>query len=61
VNALYQERRGDSGSSYVPVATAPSGSALILTYLHVDTFYDPSPGSGQYVTFYVRNWHVLHW
>ncbi len=38
---------------YVPVAVAPTGLALIVTVIHVDTFADPTPGSGQYAEFLI--------
>jgi hypothetical protein len=53
-NALYQSGQMYPGGTFRPVATPPSGSALILTYVHVDTFSDPTPGSGQNVTLFVE-------
>jgi hypothetical protein len=41
-------------SGWVPVATPSAGSALIVTTIHVDTFYDPTPGNGQNVLFFIK-------
>jgi hypothetical protein len=32
--------------TFAPVATPPSGTALVLTYLHTDFAADPTPGQG---------------
>jgi hypothetical protein len=37
-----------------PVATPPAGLALVVTTIHVDVYYDPSPGSGQEIEFNVE-------
>jgi hypothetical protein len=37
----------------VALATAPSGFALIVTTIHLDTFTDPAPGAGQFIEFQV--------
>jgi hypothetical protein len=39
----------DGNGSIVSVAVAPSGAALIVTTIHLGTFTDPTPGSGNFI------------
>ncbi len=41
--------------TFVPVATPPSGTALVLTYLHTDFAADPTPGQGNDAVYIVGN------
>jgi hypothetical protein len=52
-NYLRAARFGLSSISCQPVLAAPTGKAMIITEVVVDTFSDPSPGSGQAVGIWV--------
>jgi hypothetical protein len=39
----------DGNGDIVAIAEAPSWAALIVTTIHVGTFVDPTPGSGQFI------------
>jgi hypothetical protein len=41
--------------TFAPVATPPSGTALVLTYLHTDIGADPTPGQGNDVIYIIGN------
>jgi hypothetical protein len=40
-----------SGGTVTPIASPPSGDALIVTTIHINTYADPTPGTGEYVLF----------
>jgi hypothetical protein len=42
-----------SGSAAVNVAAPPASLALVVTTIHIDTYEDPTPGSGQNILFLV--------
>jgi hypothetical protein len=42
------------GVGFVPVASPPSGDALIVTTIHIDTTSDPTPGPGQDVALNIQ-------
>ena len=41
--------------AFAPAATPPSGTALVLTYLHTDIGADPTPGQGNDVIYIIGN------
>jgi hypothetical protein len=47
--AFFQSGSIEVGSSFTPVAVPGPVSGLIVTTVHVNTFVDPTPGSGQNV------------
>ena len=54
-NALFQSGEAfPNTGGFGAVATPPSSSALIITGLHIDTYTDPTPGSGNLVEFVVE-------
>ena len=40
-------------NGYAIIASPPSGDALIVTTIHIDTFYDPAPETNQYLLFFI--------
>jgi hypothetical protein len=43
----------DPGAYLVPIAVPPSSSALVITTIHIDPYYNPTPGSTAEVGFEV--------
>lgn len=44
-----------STTAFLPVATPPSGKAVVITYLHTDIGADPTPGPGNDVIYVIGN------
>ena len=40
-------------NGYAIIASPPSGDALIVTTIHIDTFSDPAPETNQYLLFFI--------
>ncbi len=53
-NSFFQSPSQNVTTSLAPVATPPTGLALVVTTIHIDVYSDPSPGAGQYVVFVVE-------
>lgn len=55
-SSFYQPAPVDySKSAILPVATPPSGKAVVITYLHTDIGEDPTPGQGNDVIYIIGN------
>jgi hypothetical protein len=44
----------DGGTGYQPVFTAPTGNAVVVTTIHLDTASDPTPGPTENIVFTVQ-------
>lgn len=42
-------------NGYAIIASPPSGDALIVTTIHIDTFDDPAPETNQYLLFFIAD------
>jgi hypothetical protein len=53
VNTTYADITGQS-AAYAPIASPPSGDALIVTTIHLNTYNDPTPGPADFITFVIE-------